>query len=123
MCGIFCTICRSEILAITSDLYPCQSPGEAADCCKVDSTHAQTYIQKCTTYGRHDDDDDDDEMGVIVEHVIAGCSSLSESAYLGRHRQLAKMIHKQIATKYKLFNRNTLPYYRYRPKLLLDQLT
>jgi hypothetical protein len=66
---------------------------------------------------------DYDEVGIIVEHIIAGCSLLSESAYPGGHSQLAKMIHKQIATKYRLFNRNTLPYYRYRPKLLLDQLT
>ena len=71
----------------------------------------------------YDDDDDDDKVGIVVEHVIAGCSSLSESAYLGRHSQLAKIIHKQIAIKYKLLNRNTLPYCRYKPKLLLDQLT
>jgi hypothetical protein len=71
----------------------------------------------------NDDNDDDDKVGIIVEHVIAGCSSLSKSAYLGRHSQLKKMIHKQIATKYKPLNRNTLPYNRYMPKLLLAQLT
>jgi len=38
-----------------------------------------------------DDDDDDDQVGIIVEHVIAGCSSLSESAYLRRHSLLAKI--------------------------------
>jgi hypothetical protein len=70
-----------------------------------------------------DDDDDVDKVGIIVECVVAGCSSLCESAYLGRDGQLEKMVHKQIATKYKLLNRNTLPYYRYKPKLLLDQLT
>jgi hypothetical protein len=44
--------------------------------------------------GGGDDDDDDVKVGIIVEHVIAGCSSLSESAYLGRHSQLDRMIHK-----------------------------
>jgi hypothetical protein len=38
-----------------------------------------------------DDDDEDDQVGIIVELVIAGCSSQSESAYLRRHSLLAKI--------------------------------
>jgi hypothetical protein len=53
------------------------------------------------------------------EHVIAGCSSLSECAYVERHNQLAYMIHQQIAIKYKLPDRNTPPYCRYKPQPVL----
>jgi hypothetical protein len=55
-----------------------------------------------------DYDDADGKVGIIVEHVNARCSSLSDCACLGRHNQLAKVIHKPIATKYKLLSRNTL---------------
>jgi hypothetical protein len=58
-------------------------------------------------YDDDDNDNDDDTLGIIVEHLIVGCSSLSESAYLRKHNQLAKVIHKQITTKYKLLYRNT----------------
>jgi len=40
-----------------------------------------------------------DEGGEKIEHVIDG---ISDSAYLGRHNQLAKIIHQQTAKKYKL---------------------
>jgi len=62
----FCTTCRSEILAITSGLYPCQSPGEAADCCKVNSTHAPTLTSEVFNIWKTDDDDDDNKVGIIV---------------------------------------------------------
>ena len=55
-----------------------------------------------------------------TEHVIAGCSSLSESAYLGRHNQLAKIIHQQKAKSYKLLQINTPPYCRYKPEPVLQ---
>jgi hypothetical protein len=42
-------------------------------------------VQRIEDYG------DDDQVGIIVEHVTAGCSSLSESAYLRRHSLLAKI--------------------------------
>jgi hypothetical protein len=54
-----------------------------------------------------------DEVGEKIEHVIDGCS---ESAYLGRHNQLAKIIHHQTAKTYKLLDRNTSPYRRYKPE-------
>jgi len=55
------------------------------------------------------------KVGETTEHVIAGCSSLSESAYLGRDNQLAKIrvIHQQTAKSYKLLERNIPPYCRY----------
>jgi len=60
-----------------------------------------------------------DKAGETIEHVIAECSSLSESAYLRRHNQLGK-IHQHSAIKYKVLDRNALPYYRYMPKLVLE---
>jgi predicted hydrocarbon binding protein len=61
-----------------------------------------------------------DKVNETVGHTIAVCLSLSESKYLGRHSQLAKIIHQQCAIEYKLFDRNTLPYCRYRPEGVLE---
>ena len=70
--------------------------------------------------GGGDDDDDSDKVGITIEHIIAGCSSLSESAYIRRCNQLAKIIHQQFAIKYKLHDGNTLLYYRHKPELVLE---
>jgi len=52
-----------------------------------------------------------DEVGEKIEQVMDGCSA---SAYLGRHNQLAEIIHQQTAKKYKLLDRNTPPYCTYK---------
>ena len=54
------------------------------------------------------------------QHVIVGCSSLSESTYFRRHNQLAKIIHQQTAKSYKLLQRNTPPHCRYKPEPVLQ---
>ena len=55
-----------------------------------------------------------DEVGEKkIEQVINGCS---ESAYLGRHNQMAKIIHQQTAKEYKLLDRNSAPYCRYKTR-------
>jgi hypothetical protein len=59
-------------------------------------------------------------VGETTELVIAECSSLSESAYLRRHNQLGKIIHPHSAIKYKVLDRNALPYYRYMPEPVLE---
>ena len=59
-------------------------------------------------------------MAETTEHLIAGCSSLSESARLRRHNQLAKAIHQQTAKKHKLFDKNSPPYYRFKPQPVLE---
>jgi len=46
------------------------------------------------------------KVGEINEHSIARCSSLSESAYLGRHNQLAK--NNSPKDCHTLLNRNTV---------------
>ena len=53
------------------------------------------------------------------EHVIAGCSSLPECAYVERHNQLANTFHQQIAIKYKLLDRNTPPHCTCKPQPVL----
>jgi len=55
-------------------------------------------------------------VGETIEHVIAECSSL----YLRRQNQLGKIIHQQIAIKYKVLDRNALSYYRYMPEPVLE---
>jgi len=44
---------------------------------------------------------------VRIGPLIAGCSSLSESACLGRYNELAKIIHKQTVLKCKIPDINT----------------
>jgi hypothetical protein len=61
-----------------------------------------------------------DKVHETTAPVIAGCSSLSKSANLSRHEQLAKIIHQQTAIKYTLLERNIPPYYRHKPELVLD---
>lgn len=57
--------------------------------------------------------------GETIEHVTAGCSFLSNSAYLARHNQVAKIIHQQLAIKQKL-TQNAVPYYKYTPNPVLE---
>lgn len=59
-------------------------------------------------------------VGETIEHVIAGCPSLAPNAYLGRHNQLAKIIHQQIAIKHKLLEVAPPPYYKYSPAPVLE---
>lgn len=61
-----------------------------------------------------------DKLDETIEHVIARCSSLSESAYRGRHNKMAKTIRQQIAIKCKPFDRNIAPYCRHKPERVLE---
>jgi hypothetical protein len=58
----------------------------------------------------------------INEHIIAGSLSINESAYPGRHNQLAKIIHQQTVVQYTLLDVNTLPYYRHKPEPVLESV-
>ena len=40
--------------------------------------------------------------GESIEHVIAGCPVLAGSAYLDRHNDVFKIVHQQLALRYKL---------------------
>jgi len=61
-----------------------------------------------------------DNVQETTAPVIAGCSSISKSANLSRHDQLAKIFHQQTAINYMLLDSNTPLYYRYKPGLVLD---
>jgi hypothetical protein len=58
--------------------------------------------------------------GESIEHIMSGCPSLSNNAYLGRHNQLAKLIHQQLGIKYSMLGKDTPPYYKYTPKPVLE---
>ena len=47
---------------------------------------------------------------------------MANSAYLGRHNQVAKIIHLELAQKYNLIA-NPLPYYKYNPEAVLENAT
>lgn len=57
--------------------------------------------------------------GETIEHITAGCPCLSNTAYLGRHNEIAKVIHRQLALKYNLIN-NPPPFYKYLPAAVLE---
>ncbi|KAI5742634.1 hypothetical protein M8J77_009439 [Diaphorina citri] len=54
-----------------------------------------------------------------IEHVIGGCSALADNVYLGRHNQVAKVIHIELAKKYELIQ-DPLPFYKYTPEPVLE---
>lgn len=61
------------------------------------------------------------EYGESIEHIMSGCSFLANNAYLGRHNQVAKLIHRELALKYKLIREETTPpYYKYNPEPVLE---
>ena len=62
------------------------------------------------------------QIGESIEHVMAGCPALANTAYLGRHNQLAKLIHQELGFKYELLDRKTTPpYYKYNPQPVVER--
>jgi len=59
-------------------------------------------------------------IGESIEHIMAGCPALSESAYLGRHNQVAKLVHQHLALTHELIDKNTPPFYKYSPQEVLE---
>lgn len=57
--------------------------------------------------------------GETIEHITGGCPALANNAYLNRHNQAAKILHLQLALKYKLITERT-PYYKYSPSPVLE---
>lgn len=57
--------------------------------------------------------------GESIRHIISGCSRLANGEYLHRHNQVAKIIHQQLALKYKLVD-SEVPYYKYVPDPVLE---
>lgn len=57
--------------------------------------------------------------GENIEHVTGGCPALANTDYLSRHNQVAKIVHRHLALKYKLVSK-TDPYYKYLPPAVLE---
>lgn len=57
--------------------------------------------------------------GETIEHITTGCSALSNEVYFGRHNQAAKVIHQELALKYKLAY-NPPPYYKHTPVPIME---
>lgn len=54
-----------------------------------------------------------------IDHVVAGCPVLAGSAYLGRHNDVARIVHQQLALKHNLVDQ-FVPYYKYLPDPVLE---
>ena len=59
-------------------------------------------------------------VGESIEHVMAGCPAISETAYLGRHNQVAKLIHQHLALRHNMIGNATPPFYKYTPQEVLE---
>ena len=57
--------------------------------------------------------------GESIRHIISSCSRLANGEYLHRHNQVARIIHQQLALKYKLVE-SEVPYYKYVPDPVLE---
>ena len=57
--------------------------------------------------------------GESLRHIVSGCSRLANGEYLHRHNQVARIIHQQLALRYKLVGVE-MPYYRYVPEPVLE---
>lgn len=57
--------------------------------------------------------------GESIRHIISGCSHLANGEYLHRHNLVARIIHQQLALKYKLVE-SEVPYYKYLPDPVLE---
>jgi hypothetical protein len=49
-----------------------------------------------------------------IEHVISGCATITNTDYLRRHDNVTKIIHQQLAEKYKSIS-DHVPYCKYDP--------
>ena len=58
--------------------------------------------------------------GESIEHVMAGCPAISDTAYLGRHNQVAKLIHQHLAQDIISITNAAPPYYKYTPQEVLE---
>lgn len=58
-------------------------------------------------------------VGETIEHIIAGCRAIAETAYLGRHNTVASIVHQQLAFKHNLVTQ-LMPYYKYLPAPVLE---
>lgn len=59
-------------------------------------------------------------VGETIEHITAGCTALAESSYLGKHNQVAKLVHQQLEIKYERFDVMPPPYYKYNPLPVIE---
>ena len=56
-----------------------------------------------------------------IDHIIAGCTTLSSYDYTNRHNNVGKILHQDLALRYKLISKYT-PYYKYEPPPVLENL-
>ena len=59
------------------------------------------------------------QPGESLRHIVSGCSRLANGEYLHRHNQVARIIHQQLALKYRLVDAE-VPYYRYVAEPVLE---
>jgi hypothetical protein len=70
----------------------------------------QSIFDKCRICGTE---------GETIEHIISSCTVLAQTEYKKRHDIFAKIIHMNLAVKFKLL-KDTQPHYIYKPESCLE---
>jgi len=60
--------------------------------------------------------------GETIDHIIAGCNSLAANDYIGRHNNVAKIVHQKLAKTHKLVAEE-VPYFKYQAQAVLENYT
>ncbi|KAK9869335.1 hypothetical protein WA026_003089 [Henosepilachna vigintioctopunctata] len=55
-----------------------------------------------------------------IQHITGGCTSLAQNDYTHRHNQVACIVHQAVAMKIRLFTKDIIFYYKYKPQLVLE---
>jgi hypothetical protein len=59
-------------------------------------------------------------MQETVQHILAGCTMLAQTAYKNRHDNVGKIVHQQLIKYYKIGEPNE-PYYKYEPAKIIHK--
>ena len=92
------------MLAIQDEVIPTRNYRKFI--CK-DSTLTTDLCRKCNNYTES------------IDHITAGCTTLTQSDYLQRHNQVAGIIHQEIAQKHGII-KDLTPYYKYHPESVVE---
>jgi hypothetical protein len=77
----------------------------------------QKYITKTTNI--KDECRKCGENGETIEHVISGCRTMANEEYIKRHNNVAKIIHKKLASEYQLIKEKVATF-KYEPAAVLE---
>ncbi|XP_037930235.1 uncharacterized protein LOC119664965 [Teleopsis dalmanni] len=104
-CGTLFAETEAFMIAIQDQVIPTRNY------CKFIMSDPSLISDKCRQCG---------EQTETVDHILAGCTCLAQREYTKRHNNVVNILHKQICNKYRLIDRENVPYYKYTPQAVYD---